>query len=256
MMVTVGDGGDANPLVPPLKRILGQFSHRVMVYADTAGKGKDVLRKAGIPFVEAQVIDDWKGVSTLVCGTSGKAQTLHFNAMKEAKSRRVVIVGVEDLYGTALKATPEQAPYNHLVVMDEGAAKIFRRVRQDVAYIHPLGNPSYDDIPLLIPERRGWQTQFHLKHDVVKHDKVGVYWASSGKQIDVAETLDPMLAVFAGMGNVVFVPQFHPADSEEEREKWLKYIEDNLVGSSVRVLRLGRVAPDEGDLVSLAAGPG
>jgi len=171
----------------------------------------------------------WMGRSQphlLVSGTSGKAQKLHLNAMHEAVRNKIPIIGLEDFYLTSCAKELRRAPYDRLIVMDEDEKRNVLRARKDLkpSQVHALGQPAFDDIPKLRRQRNLIRTKFRKEHAIGRKEKLVVFYGAASYQIDMRETLDPLLKNLPS--TVTLIPQFHPADPKGRW--WVRYVKNHF----------------------------
>lgn len=213
----IGDVGAVNALVPVI-RLLQEKRVLLEVYADPAGKGKKVLTDSGIKFKETFEFSDMDKCQLIVCGTNGKACDLQINATKFGKEHKIPVIWVEDFYLTSCNELVRNLHPDWICVMDEPAKKLVRRVRPQYAseWIRVLGQPAFDELYHLVEKREKRRDSIRSSLKVSENQKLVVFSASSGKQMDMIETLNPLLFILRQRSDIIFAPRFHPADPDKD----------------------------------------
>lgn len=231
IVVTTGDIGDANSLVPVLKRLQGA-GVEISAFADPKGKGKDEFKKAGIAYTEASEVpaETMAGAALLLSGTAAKAPDLIVRATQQAQAAGKRAIWLEDFYLTASQGRMLECNPDCVIAADESARQITLRVRGTsfADRIRVLGSPTLDALVAMRADREAMRARLRDRLKLGER-KLVVFSASASSQVNMAETLDPLCAAMRECGHperVLLAVRFHPADKDQAR--WMQYAKELL----------------------------
>lgn len=241
----VGDAGGAKNVAPVFLGLRGA-GIQVKVYADPAGKGGGELKKRGLEFTAtAEFPHDLTGVQLVLTDTSAKTQALHVNAARavqdwRARGHQVNLVGAEDYTLTGAVRAMREMPWDVLVVADEFVQEQHRKLRPRLVTIG-LGTPALDDLPALIARRNEIRRQIRQDFGIQDDEVLIILWNSDSSQINVIESLVPVLYALAGVHRVVLISEFHFADPL--RKAWGVFVQEVWRSKTAKVETPSRVLP-------------
>lgn len=210
ILAVVGDIGGAKELLPALDLL--EAERDVTLMADTAGAAKDMLEKAGRPWV---AFDPTSGelpfCDVLAVGTSATASEAQVALTRAARREGVPVVWVEDLYGCGSRVPvrePAGIAPDLFCVIDGIAAEIVRRSWPGVP-ITVCGKPSWGFLADLVARRAELRSEVRAQLGLAPGAVLLTCWHGGENPADERLTLET-IGMFRNVPRLRLAMRLHP----------------------------------------------
>lgn len=227
--IAIGDAATGDFLLPVLP-LLDKEGINYQIFVDPGRKaaGASALRKANVPYVEAETLPDPMSWDLVICGTAMKSQTLVRHATFSACSAETEVIWAGDFYGSGCEKNMLDFKPNWLTALDQTAMDWIRRVRPTypTEQVRMVGNPSWDRISNLMAMRMGFRDKIFADLKLADGTKLIVFSCSDTGQFVEEEMTNTLAAVrdYCRDRGTVAVFMFHPAD--QRKSFWTGLIEE------------------------------